>query len=1490
MPQRRANRPISVDQLGLGLRGEGFEGRLEARGVFSTTYLARHLRSAQEFASEHDVAQVFHEIAEIWRARVTALSRPNSNEAFTCSELLEPILDRLGWRRIPQQSMPGGFATRKVPDYCLFTSERDFTSASEADANTLFWLSATVVEAKRYLHPLDRVSQRETPGWFPSQQIQDYLSYAKDAAGRRFFNWAILTNGAEWRLYTDRSIVGAYFAFHLVRNGEFCSLEEFRTFFTLFRAVAFQRDVDGSCFLDSVREQSLRLQADLETNLRRRIFSVLEDAGTAFVDFGDNHLSEADFPDVYSNALAFLYRLLFVLYAESRGLLPVKSYGPGANRRYLNEFSLARLIERLRDHTLYADDAFTTLWDELHRLFHLINGTHPRQNESLGVTRYNGGLFNPELHQRLEQWRIGDRALADILRQLIFAQPPTRQRQRQGQLSTDEAIDYSTLEVRQLGDIYEGLLGAHFEREGGHLELRNQSGKNHREGIYYTPDWVVQFLIRETLTPQLAQIEQSSDVQRALAAGSEEGRRNNSFAFGVLRLNIVDPAMGSGHFLVRATEWLANKIMQHRTTRPMTEQIVAHGPRRVTREEIIARGKVPVSPGVSQEQSEVAYWRRRVVEACIYGVDINPVAVELAKLSLWLTCIAAEEPLNFLDHHLREGNALLYVEPDALRRAPVIAAEGEEHTFEMGDKLHAVLAAVIQQTMNIEGEASTEMEVVKRKERQWRTAREQLQPFLDLADLWLSASDGLPIDEINYLLAARSLVTPTELDAGERSEAQRFFRSIADDLATKKRTLTPFHWYLEFPDVFYSEDGQMLDSPGFDAVLGNPPYISRHTMAGEPWLNSVRLVNRDAEDTYEWFTRLGFRVLRLGGAIGFITSDTFFTLESFGAMRELLQSHRLDWLGQCVPFDATVDAAIFVARNESTTEDVRLTFVQARPLKRVDGSKTTPEKKLQLLPAANDIEWNEPPTEVVQHATMEELRVHDVPCSLYIAAHKRAFFEPRPGTLALYTRFNDSVKQLVDEWWPRIEDSRAFAANLGAIQRYHRRLRPGHVTLVGLIAEGGQGMRTANNARFLAYLEGTPQARELEEKAGEWSTAWLSKPAIAPVFQRLLSAAGGNVNGPTRNRAAWEATVHSLREQFRPEQLGFSRTALFRIAPRNLLATDADYRFAFDRRKAELLRFWQQRTELEAFWHEPMEIEGHTYIHSAFQRAPGISDEDFCQLCQHLQLWITQENASRPPELRMSKTDVVGLRSSEDYEDSADGPRIATIYNGLSGRGQFVAFRKGDPEGSRWIDNEPLYCEWTTTAVDWLSSSPLARWQGHKFFLKAGVTWSLHANHVPAKCRYQEPCVFDASSSRLTSILPSLSVRAFVAIANSDVFSFFLKKFVKHNQDIEINDMRMMPIVIPTNSQHERLRELADLSIETKRVEFSNDSPSNELVARSRILGEELRQRAPDYLHPDAQDFLLSTPRHCLSVLESTINWEAEKLYGVEGFGPFDEF
>ena len=411
----------------------------------------------------------------------------------------------------------------------------------------------------------------------------------------------------------------------------------------------------------------------------------------------------------------------------------------------------------------------------------------------------------------------------------------------------------------------------------------------------------------------------------------------------------------------------------------------------------------------------------------------------------------------------------------------------------------------------------------------------------------------------------------------------------------------------------------------------------------------------------------------------------------------------------------------------------------------------------------------------------------------------------------------------------------------------------------------------------------------MEEQAAEWNAAWLGDPQIADVYHQAVANAGGDPARPTANRPAWEAAVHKLRGQFTPTKLRFGRMALFRVAPVNLIATEQDFRFAFDQRKAELLRHWQQRPELDAFWADTMEIGRQRSAHEVFRRAITITDEDFCKLCQHVQLWVARENESRSQELRIPR-EVIGLRSSEDYDDPADGPRIATIYNGLSGRGQFVEFRKGDPEGSRWINNQPLYCDWTKLAVDWLSSSPLARWQGHKFFLTAGVTWTAVANHVALKSRYQEPCIFDADSMRLTPIRGTISAEAFLALLNSNVLSYFKMRFVQHTQKWEIGNLRQLPIVIPTRPQHARLQELANLCIEAKRAEFSNTPPPNPLVARTREIAAELRDGAPAYLHPSAQQNLLEAPRDCLAVLENAVNWEAEKLYGVEKLGPFDEF
>ncbi len=1491
-----------VEQLPLGIPSEREDSWVICRGVFSANYLRKHFAQSGDYPKADDVRSIYEKLKALWHDEYVGLCK--RREAYTRTQFLEPVLAELGWEFIPEQDLPSKAHTRKRPDYCLFLdANARRRAAAQTDTVDVFRESATVLEAKKVRHSLDEVSDTETPGWFPSQQVQDYLHKAKDATGQRFFNWAVLSNGNEWRLYCEQAPTDAFFAVHLAHGEQFCSLEGFRLFCALFRPQAFDRE-QGLCLLDRLREESLTRQAQLESNLRRRVFDVLEDLANGFRDFSDNGITQADFPTLYDNALIFLYRLLFVLYAESRGLLPVRTSGYGSSRLYREKFSLARLVGVLRDRSSQNNEAFTDLYDDLLKLFHLINGDRPDQNKECKVPRYNGGLFDPKLYPRIEKWRVSDRTLANVLRQLLFAQPPTRAGARQQQFSTDEAIDYSTLEVRQLGDIYEGLLGAHLELEASQLVLRNMAGKNHNDGIFYTPDWGVRYLVRETLQPLIDQIEASDEVQQARKARTEEKKRDNSFALAVLKLNVVDPGMGSGHFLVRATEWLAEQIIYHPTTRIMTEQIVAAGQSRRSREEILKDRRIPVPPGFSQEQAEIAYWRRRVVEACIYGVDLNPLAVELAKLSLWLTCIAADEPLNFLDHHLRMGNSLLWANPDEMHHlATATEEEKKQPAFNVGPQLAETLRAVIAETVHIEETVSTEMELVKAKETRWKSVRKKLDPFLYVADVWVGALDALPITDLDYRSLALLAVAPEDLAHEDKLKAKKLRDSLATDIASKSSVLTPFHWQLEFPDVFFESDGRPRPETecGFDAFLGNPPYVSTHTSAEQAWRNALEKRAGYLEDLYLHFTDLGFQVLRPGGGFGFIVSDTFFTLASKLPMREMLQRHSLTHVGQCDPFEATVDAAIFVARKGAPAEDHNLVFIQARP-RRANGTLTEPERDLPTLKPLPQLTFGDKTKLAslageVEHGAHGCLRVHRVPLALYRAAHKRVFFEPRPQTLRLFDRFNQPVKKLVAEWWDKIETSQKYADNSAAIQKYLTSLKPGDVTLVGLVAEGGQGMRTANNARFLGYLAGTQAAQEILARREQWTKLWLTDPKIKPAFLTLLKQNGGDPMRPTKNGAAWEACGEPLKQQFSLAQLGFNKSDLYRIVPPELVARPTDFEFAWHQRKAELWLRWRLAPELAQFWGQQELLDSTGNQRGRLKEEPAVSDEEFCRVCQEIQQWIIQQNAQRAkrnangqgkqPAIRW---DALGLRSSENYEDPTDAPRIAAIYNGLSGRAQFVPFRKGDPEGNRWVDNEPLFIDWSRDSVKWLSEALEARWQGHKMFLTAGVSWSLHANHVAVKARYQQPCVFDASGSRLTPAESLMAAEFFLAILNSDVFSYFLKKFIKHNQDVEINDLRRMPLVMPTKAQEKRLTELAEKAIEAKRLTFAGAAPPNELAAYVRRLTEDLSARAPAYLRPPAQLRLLSTASDCLAILELAVNWEAEKLYGVEAQGPFDEF
>lgn len=648
------------------------------------------------------------------------------------------------------------------------------------------------------------------------------------------------------------------------------------------------------------------------------------------------------------------------------------------------------------------------------------------------------------------------------------------------------------------------------------MSLSEEYKKRQSTGTFHTPDYVVKFLVEKTLSSLIQKIEESEQVKKSL----EVIRKDNSFANAVLKLNVLDPAMGSGHFLVRATEWLADRIVEHPTTKFQIESVF---------------------PGLSQEQAEISYWRRRVVEACIYGVDSNHLAVELAKLSLWLTCIASNEPLNFLDHHLRIGNSLIGAKLDDMVTLPSKKQKPQMHLL-FGPDLSNAVANAIKNIAAIEGEASANLDIIKKKETLWqKEVINKLKLFKTIGDLWIATLSGLKLDEPTYNKLATFLILPPKQKSKEWKDFKEEWARLENLLRSINEEIRPFHWELEFPDVFFDKDGNRKENPGFDAILGNPPYISTQSSSGFAYRKGLEYLFNFVDDLYVHFVFHGFNLLKQGGMFGFIISDTFFTLSTKHRLRELFQNNRLHRIGQCNPFKATVDAAIFIAEKADSKKDNELIFIQARYETKTSKAETEMLNLIKGMPkfekgtTAFKCDDKEYP---VYHAKQGCLRLHKISIEPYRKALKKTFLEPTDAIVCLYNRFMEPMTQLVNKWWGKIETSKKFAQHKKEIPEYHKSLKPGDVTLEGLIAEGGQGLATGNNGRFLGYLEGIEKAQKILERRKELIDKWSKHIQIGPIFRELL--------GKTDND--FEAVVELLKERFdQYRELGLKKGELYRI-------------------------------------------------------------------------------------------------------------------------------------------------------------------------------------------------------------------------------------------------------------------------------------------------------------------------------------------------------
>ncbi len=822
------------------------------QSLFSNYYLDSLIVEQPQWTDTPNIESDYAIIKALFDA--VAPNAEHLNEAQTEHEFIQPVLEQLGHTFEVQPSLQTSQGTR-VPDYAFFASS-DAHSAAQPHINTneFFKTALAVGDAKKWSRNLDRKTQDGGDPFNnqnPNYQIDSYLRDSDKA-------WGILTNGRQWRLYhrqTSYRLDSFYevdLAALLTENGD---LDAFRYFYCLFRRDAFIPDTSGTSFLDLVLTESQQYTVAVSDDLKNRVYDALRLLIGGFLGFQRNRFDSANPPleEIQTNCLILLYRILFVLYAESRDLLPLD------NRDYAMQYSLDHLAtdshERLDSGTAFAPGA-SLYWTRLQQLFTLINDGWEDH-----IPQYNGGLFNPGQPPFLERYGIDDKALAKVIEWLTR----TEQRKR---------ITYRDLDVRHLGDIYEGLLeyqpriadqdlvivssrGSEtvapkksspkheIAYSEGEVYLLTDKGERKATGSYYTPDYIVRYIVENTLAPLC----------------------ENKTVDEILSLKILDPATGSGHFLVGVVDYLAEELITHPDAPHMTE--------------------------TASDEPELAYWRRRVVESCVYGVDLNPMAVELAKLSLWLHTVAKGEPLSFLDHHIRCGNSLIGAKIENLSNLPELRSRrrqtNENQTeilmeFPFTDKV----ATAIGHYLLIEETESRTADQIHAKEHQLDIAQKMLRFHKGVANLWTSRYFGNDVSRATYqqaLNALRSQNTDTLENLLSYQRAQK--------IAAEKRF---FHWEIEFPEVFRDNYGREKDNPGFDAVIGNPPYANAWGMTNvDPQDRSaikqlchIPDLLKGHWDLYAPFIIKSLELLRKRGYHAFIVPDALATEKYADQLREFL--------------------------------------------------------------------------------------------------------------------------------------------------------------------------------------------------------------------------------------------------------------------------------------------------------------------------------------------------------------------------------------------------------------------------------------------------------------------------------------------------------------------------------------------------------------------------------------------------------------------------
>jgi hypothetical protein len=613
---------------------------------------------------------------------------------------------------------------------------------------------------------------------------QESLRFSPHAAMQNFLNdheglWGVVTNGLQIRLLRDSTLIG-HSSYLEINLEQIMSSDGFAEFMVLYRILHRSRFSKTSiesdnCWLEKYFQTSLEQGGRVREALSFGVEKAIKILGSSLLfDENNKYLQdliekkELDASRYYRSILNLIYKMLFLMVSESRNLLFVGD-DKDKKRIYDNYYSFERLRE-LSEVLIFDSKDQYDLWESFKALIKLLDENS--LGGTLGLGPVDGGLFSTTTFELLNDSNLKNEDFLDAIRELsLYEENKLKKR-----------VNYSALDVEELGSVYEGLLEYHpiFEKKGSVSAFTLVTGSERKStASYYTGADLVEEIIASTLDPLIEEKRKTIDPEKA-----------------ILSLRIIDPACGSGHFLLAATRRIAKALSEIRA-------------------------------GEDQPTPEAfRHAKREVIANCIHGVDLNPLAVDLCKVALWIEGYESGRPLSFLDHKIKCGNSLIgifsltqledgipteaytAIASDNKKVATALRRQNENELIGFQNFL-SVMSVIPKINLEFTTIQETVPNDVHRREQEYFELRdnEDFKRIKNACDLWTGAffSDLSEENRDNI---------PTTNDIKITLQGEISSKQLqTTDIINKIR---PLHWPIEFPNI--------VGGGGFDAVIGNPPW------------------------------------------------------------------------------------------------------------------------------------------------------------------------------------------------------------------------------------------------------------------------------------------------------------------------------------------------------------------------------------------------------------------------------------------------------------------------------------------------------------------------------------------------------------------------------------------------------------------------------------------------------------------------------------------